>query len=75
MRCKDKKLKNQTMYEPHLQYGYILKDIVEYIGVHYSTVKRVIKKLRGKRRSNIARHDPNLIQIETFFTNSQVHKK
>jgi len=34
------------MYEAHLQYGYTLKDIAEYIGVHYTAVSRVIKNER-----------------------------
>jgi DNA-binding MarR family transcriptional regulator len=42
---KDKKSKDQVMYEAHLQYGYTLKEIAEYIGVHYSTVSRAIKKI------------------------------
>ena len=29
--CKDKKPKDQAMYKAHLQYGYTLKDIAEYI--------------------------------------------
>jgi len=33
------------MYEAQLQYGYTLKEIVEYIGVHYSTVSRAIKNI------------------------------
>jgi len=33
------------MSEAHLQYGYTLKEIAEYIGVHYSTVSRAIKKV------------------------------
>ena len=41
----DRKLKDQAMYKAHLQYGYTLKDIAEYIGVHYTTVSRVIKKI------------------------------
>jgi len=45
LKYKDKKSKNQTMYEAHQQYGYTLKDIAEYIGVHYTTVSRVIKKI------------------------------
>ena len=45
---KDKKSKEQVMYEAHLQYGYTLKDIAEYIGVHYTTVSRAIKKIEGK---------------------------
>jgi len=42
---KDQKSKDQVMYEAHLQYGYTLKDIAEYIGVHCSTVSRAIKKI------------------------------
>ena len=44
-KCKDKKSKNQAMYEACLQYGYTLKDIAEYVGVHYTTVSRVIKRI------------------------------
>ena len=40
-----KKSKDKAMYEAHLQYGYTLKDIAEYIGVHYTTVSRAIKKI------------------------------
>ena len=42
---KDQKSKDQAIYEAHLQYGYTLKEIAEYIGVHYSTVSRGIKKI------------------------------
>ena len=42
---KDQKSKEQVIYEAHLQYGYTLKDIAEYIGVHYTTVSRAIKKI------------------------------
>jgi hypothetical protein len=47
-KSKNKKSKDQVMYEAHLQYGYTLKDIAEYIGVHYSTVSRAIKKIEGE---------------------------
>ena len=47
-KLKDKKSKEQVIYEAHLQYGYTLKDIAEYIGVHYSTVSRAIKKIEGE---------------------------
>ena len=39
------KSKDQAIYEAYLQYGYTLKDIAEYTGVHYSTVSRVIKRI------------------------------
>jgi len=45
---KDQKSKEQVMYEAHLQYGYTLKAIAEYIGVHYTTVSRAIKKIEGE---------------------------
>ena len=42
---KDKKSKDKVMYEDHLQYSYIPKDIAEYIGVHYATVSKAIRKI------------------------------
>jgi AraC-like DNA-binding protein len=45
---KDKKSKDQVMSEAHLQYGYTLKDIAEYIGLYYTTVSRTIKKIEGE---------------------------
>ncbi|MCJ7789927.1 MAG: hypothetical protein MUP69_07055 [Candidatus Atribacteria bacterium] len=42
-------------YEAHLQYGYTLKEIAEYISLHYSTVSKRLEKLRGKMKSDIAR--------------------
>jgi len=41
-----------------LQYGYTLKDIAEYIGVHYTTVSRAIKKIEGNIKSDITRPNP-----------------
>ena len=48
LKYKDKKSKDQAMYEAHQQYSYTLKDIAEYIGVHYTTVSRAIKKIEGE---------------------------
>jgi len=45
---KDKKSKDQAMYEAHQEYGYTLKDIAEYIGVHYTTVSKVIRRIEGE---------------------------
>ena len=58
---KNKKSRDQAMYEVYLQYGYTLKDIAEYIAVHYTTVDRVIKKIEGKMKSDIARPIISLI--------------
>jgi len=40
--------KDKAMYETHQQYGYTLKDIAEFIGLHYTTVSRVIKKIESE---------------------------
>ena len=45
---KDKKSKDQVRYEAHLQYGYTLKEIAEYIDLHYTTVSGAIKKIEGE---------------------------
>jgi len=37
-----------TKNHPLTKYGYTLKDIAEYITVHYTTVSRVIKKIERK---------------------------
>jgi len=34
-----------AMHEAHLQYGHVLKDIAEYVSIHYTTVSRAIKKI------------------------------
>ena len=42
---KDKKSKDKALYKARLQCSYTLKDKAEYIGVHYSTVSRAIRKI------------------------------
>ena len=42
----DKSRKNKAVYEAHVRYGYTLKDIAEHIGVHYTTVSRVVKRIK-----------------------------
>jgi len=37
--------KDKAMYEAHLKYGYTLKEIAEYIGIHYTTESKAIKKI------------------------------
>jgi len=40
--------RNQAMYKAHLQYAYTLKEIAEYLGIHYSTVSRAVKRIEEK---------------------------
>jgi hypothetical protein len=42
---KDKKLKDKVVYKAHTRYGYTLREIAEYLGVHYATISRAINRI------------------------------
>jgi len=48
LKYQDKKSKEKGMYKACLKYGYTLKYIAEFIGVHYSTVSKAIKRIEGE---------------------------
>ena len=66
---KDQKSKDQVMYEAHLQYGYTLKEIAEYIGLHYTTVSRAIKKVEAKDEKWYYKIWPHNISLEYLTKN------
>lgn len=39
----DKQTRNRQMYKAHIKHGYTLKEIADYLGVHYTTVSKAIK--------------------------------
>jgi REP element-mobilizing transposase RayT len=39
-----KKGRNQGIYDAHINYGYTLKEIADYLRIHYTTVSKVIKE-------------------------------
>jgi putative transposase len=42
-----KEIRNQKISKAHLEYGYTLKEIADSIGVHYTTVSKI---MRGKEK-------------------------
>jgi len=48
---KDKKAKEEQMYQAYQEYGYTLKDIAEYLGVHYTTVSKRIKRMENEGKN------------------------
>jgi len=40
--------RNKRIAESHLTYGYPLKKIADFLGVHYTTVSKVIADIRKK---------------------------
>lgn len=45
----NKEKRNEVIYRAHAEFGYTLKAIADYLGVHYTTVSKVIKKREGKK--------------------------
>ena len=44
----NKNQRDHDIYIAHLQYAYTLKDIAEYLGIHYTTVSRAVKRIEEK---------------------------
>jgi len=49
--AKDQKAKEEQMYQAYQEYGYTLKDIAEYLGVHYTTVSKRIKRMENEGKN------------------------
>ena len=44
----NKNQRDHVMCIAHLQYAYTLKEIAEYLGIHYTTVSRAVKRIEEK---------------------------
>ena len=44
----DKHQRDQAIYTAHVHHGYTLKEIAEYLGIHYATVSRAVKRVEEK---------------------------
>jgi putative transposase len=45
-----KKVKDETIYMAYTQYGYRMKEIAEYLGVHYATVSRAVMRVEQQKK-------------------------
>jgi len=43
---RDKRERNRKLYAAHVTYGYTLKEIADYLRIHYSTVSKAVKNLQ-----------------------------
>jgi hypothetical protein len=48
---KERKTEGKAIYAAYVRYGYSMKEIAEYLGLHYATISRAIK--REERGSNV----------------------
>jgi putative transposase len=44
-----KSQRDTSMHAAHMGYGYTLKDIADYLGIHYTTVSKAVAKVEGKK--------------------------
>lgn len=51
-KTKDRRAKAEAIYNAYSHYGYTLKEIGEYLGVHYSTVGRAIKWIEQVKKGD-----------------------
>jgi len=40
--------RNNRITEAHIKHGYTLKEIADHLGIHYTTVRKVVAGKRGK---------------------------
>ncbi|MBI1811894.1 MAG: transposase [Nitrospirae bacterium] len=45
---RDANRKKDTIYQAHVRYGYTLKEIADYLNIHYTTVSKIVKKVEGR---------------------------
>jgi len=43
-----KSIRNEKIYDAHVKYGYTLKKILDFLGIHYTIVSKVIQKMGQK---------------------------
>ena len=48
LKYQNKNQRDHAVYIAHLQYAYTLKEIAEYLGIHYTTVSRAVKRIEEK---------------------------
>ncbi|MBI5182128.1 MAG: helix-turn-helix domain-containing protein, partial [Nitrospirae bacterium] len=37
-----------AIYHAHVRYGYTLKEIADYLGIHYTTISKAVKEVEGR---------------------------
>lgn len=55
--------RDRMVAEAHIAHGYLLKEIAEHLGIHYTTVSKIIKAAMDK--TNISRPDPKSKSAKT----------
>jgi len=46
--CLTKYIRNERIYEAHVKHGYSLMEISDFLGIHYSTISKIVRKMVPK---------------------------
>ena len=61
---KDRRRRNRRIFEAVRSYGYTSTEVAQFLGMHYSTISRILKRLEGlgerKPRPDPTRRDPKI---------------
>lgn len=50
--AKDKRERDHAIYHAYVKHGYTLSEIGDFLGIHYSTVCKAVKKIEGGKKEN-----------------------
>ncbi len=39
----------EAVYQAHVKFGYTLKEIADYLAIHYTTVSKIVKEVEGRK--------------------------
>jgi len=45
---KDRSRRRKAIYQSHITFGYTLKEIADYLAMHYTTVSKIVKEVEGR---------------------------
>lgn len=48
LKSQDRNRRKEAIYHAHIKYGYTLKEIADYLKVHYTTISKIIKEVEGR---------------------------
>lgn len=48
LKSQNRNRRKEAIYKAHVRYGYTLKEIADYLKIHYTTVSKIIKEVEGR---------------------------
>jgi transposase len=68
----DRRKRAQGVIKAVLMYGYSQKEVADYIGIHYSTVSKIVKKGGGNKKCKKQDLTPFTVKSQSFSIDYQM---